>query len=917
MEEVNYDIMRYELDNEGYIFKVFFGCASGECIGYEGEIPTNYETLEDWHENANIRAYKIVNGNLVYDENRDNELQYIYEKEKEENTFATHKWVDEQMGKSSQVVIDEFSNIASGTSHIVLTDSGDYEIPELKVLSETIEECNVMVSNKNLLGIDTLTQTLNGITFTINEDKTITLNGTATANIELNLKGTSDNLDMLFLMQKNIGYVVGGLINGVSLNLYNFDGTDRTLIGTYDNEKITLNNNLKVTQTTLSIPSGKAFSNVTIKPQLEINSVATDYVEHKESKSKIYLYENEGFTYDLYSYYPTSIIMADKDINIEFKYFKYQFLQNELAEIKTETDKISMSVSSMSEGITDLENSINYFSVDLEQYNLTIPVDSTNKPLETKNYDINFYGYFKGKQVNPEATIEDTNTGITTSEEETYIRFAVSNTNPITNTSNEYTITFTYDSEIGKYTLTKKVNIALALKGSDGAAGKDGTDGKDGTNGKDGVNGTDGKSAYQIWLDAGNKGTEADYLDSLKGEKGEQGPQGIQGETGATGPQGIQGEQGPKGETGAKGDKGDTGEQGPQGIQGEKGETGPQGATGETGATGPQGPKGDTGATGPQGPQGPQGEQGLQGIQGPAGANGTSSYFYVRYSANSNGSSMTTTPTSTTKYMGVASTNSPTAPTSYSAYTWTLIKGEDGKDGVGTPGKDGENGLTSYLHIKYSEDGVTFTPASDGYAIGEKPSAWIGQYVDYSETDSNDFDDYEWYKFTENIDGTLEQLQDDINAANESINNTNLEVVQLKTEVTQDREAFQVNVEQLTQTIDTNNATMQESIDNINNTLVNGVETLKNTLVTINIDGISVATNVSKISTMITNNTFAITSSGTNLAYFGYDEENGTSIAEMDNLTIHNYFTAGYHRTEKFDIDGDTRTGVFYVGGDM
>lgn len=32
------------------------------------------------------------------------------------------------------------------------------------------------------------------------------------------------------------------------------------------------------------------------------------------------------------------------------------------------------------------------------------------------------------------------------------------------------------------------------------------------------VVGADGKSAYQIWLDNGNTGTEQDFLNSLKGE---------------------------------------------------------------------------------------------------------------------------------------------------------------------------------------------------------------------------------------------------------------------------------------------------------------------------------------------------------------------------------------------------------------
>ena len=106
----------------------------------------------------------------------------------------------------------------------------------------------------------------------------------------------------------------------------------------------------------------------------------------------------------------------------------------------------------------------------------------------------------------------------------------------------------------------------------------------------------------------------------------------------------------------------------------------------------------------------------------------------------------------------------------------------------------------------------------------------------------------------------------------------------------------------------------EESINGILDTLENGVGAVKNALVTIDINGISVATNVSKIATLITNNIFAITSSGTNLAYFGYDEEKGKSIAEMDNITIRNYLAAGYHRTEKFDINCEKRTGVFFIG---
>lgn len=80
-----------------------------------------------------------------------------------------------------------------------------------------------------------------------------------------------------------------------------------------------------------------------------------------------------------------------------------------------------------------------------------------------------------------------------------------------------------------------------------------------------GQDGNDGKSAYQVAVDEGYTGTEAQWLESLKGAKGDKGDTG---ETGATGPQGEQGIQGIQGETGTKGDKGDKGDTGPGIAQG-------------------------------------------------------------------------------------------------------------------------------------------------------------------------------------------------------------------------------------------------------------------------------------------------------------------------------------------------------------
>lgn len=86
--------------------------------------------------------------------------------------------------------------------------------------------------------------------------------------------------------------------------------------------------------------------------------------------------------------------------------------------------------------------------------------------------------------------------------------------------------------------------------------------------------GADGASAYEIAVENGYTGTEAEWLSSLKGEKGDAGEQGIQG---------IQGE------------KGDTGEQGLQGVPGEKGDPGEPGKDGTNGTDGKNGVDGSDG----------------------------------------------------------------------------------------------------------------------------------------------------------------------------------------------------------------------------------------------------------------------------------------------------------------------------------
>ena len=107
--------------------------------------------------------------------------------------------------------------------------------------------------------------------------------------------------------------------------------------------------------------------------------------------------------------------------------------------------------------------------------------------------------------------------------------------------------------------------------------------------------------------------------------------------------------------------------------------------TGNTGAKGDKGEKGDKGDKGEQGPRGLQGLQGEQGEQG--------------------------------------------------------IQGPKGD--TGAKGDKGDTGSTTYFHIKYSS---VANPTSSSQ-MTETPSAYIGTYVDFTQTDSTDPSKYTWSRF--------------------------------------------------------------------------------------------------------------------------------------------------------------------------
>lgn len=373
--------------------------------------------------------------------------------------------------------------------------------------------------------------------------------------------------------------------------------------------------------------------------------------------------------------------------------------------------------------------------------------------------------------------------------------------------------------------------------------GDDGEDGADGVPGNDGADGetsylhmayatsADGKTGFST-TNAVDKTYIGQYVDFVKADSTDpakyrwskfQGPKGDKGDPGEQGLRGLQGEKGEQGIQGPKGENGKTtythiayanssdgkvgfsvsdsdrdyigmyvdeveadstdptkyawtkikGADGTQGIQGKPGADGKTPYLHIAYATSSDGKTGfsiteSTGKTyigvhtdytkadstdpskykwtkiqGPQGTQGLQGIQGPQGEQGIAGKDGKTTYFHIKYSAVSNptsASQMTETPS---KYIGTYVDFTQTDSNDPKKYSWQQLEGSQGPQGKqGISGTNGVDGKTSYLHIKYSNDGgKTFTGNS-----GEDIGSYIGTCVDYAKDDPTSVGAYKWAK---------------------------------------------------------------------------------------------------------------------------------------------------------------------------
>lgn len=112
--------MRYILNNEGYIEEISFSneieCNSKTCVEYTGVIPSGYSSLLEWSEFAIIQAYKITDGNLTYDPDKE--------------TVLKSEWATQEAKCKSEMVGNKVTSVSESST--------DIEYPSAKCLYDSL-----------------------------------------------------------------------------------------------------------------------------------------------------------------------------------------------------------------------------------------------------------------------------------------------------------------------------------------------------------------------------------------------------------------------------------------------------------------------------------------------------------------------------------------------------------------------------------------------------------------------------------------------------------------------------------------------------------------------------------------------------------------------------------------------------------
>lgn len=231
------------------------------------------------------------------------------------------------------------------------------------------------------------------------------------------------------------------------------------------------------------------------------------------------------------------------------------------------------------------------------------------------------------------------------------------------------------------------------------------------------------------------------------------------------------------------------------------------------------------------------------------------------------------------------------------------------------------NGFEYYVN-DFSSTGICYYDLCDRYevVVGENTYSCVmlndeieitQGLVENTHTDMPEDTETD-YKKADKTDRRIRQAYIIVDKVNQEINSvveTTNEIQNLVNQAGEDVEALGTRLTQTTESITAQITAIEEQTSE-------GANSVKTTSVTVDNNGITVATDTSEITTVMNNEEFKITSGDDTLAWFGYDDTTNETKAEMNNLTVDKYLITGYHRIEKYENNGEHHTGFFYIGGD-
>lgn len=198
--------------------------------------------------------------------------------------------IDEVISSQSEVIADTMADLTENKTATVTDGVADFETIDGSLVKSLIVEIepsqsgytqeDVTVVGKNRLPITATSQTMNGITFTVNTDGTITVNGTSTGQAYINLYNESVSCPYN-------GYILSGCPSGGSNTTYDLRASDvdTTSNPDYGDGKIINLTNTGKWRVQIFIRSGVTVNNLVFKPMIRL---ATSSAEFEPYHGKTY-----------------------------------------------------------------------------------------------------------------------------------------------------------------------------------------------------------------------------------------------------------------------------------------------------------------------------------------------------------------------------------------------------------------------------------------------------------------------------------------------------------------------------------------------------------------------------------------------------------------------------------------------------